>query len=59
MDNLTLLAIFITLLWFAVLAYYFYVSRQQRDIAEEIEELRDMLDRVDKNDPQNELQGKT
>ena len=43
MDNLVLIAIIIILLWLAAIGYYFYLSRQQRDLADEIQKLRDML----------------
>ncbi len=43
MDNLTLIALFIMVLWLAAIGYYFYTSRQQDTISKEIEELREML----------------
>jgi hypothetical protein len=43
LDNLYLLAAIIIILWLATLAYYFYTSRQQKDIQQEIEWLRDHL----------------
>jgi hypothetical protein len=47
LDNLALLGLLIILLWLVAYAYYFYVSRKQRDISAEIDELRDKLDRLD------------
>ena len=44
MNNIAILGLLITLLWLAAIAYYFYVSRQQREISNELEGLRDMLD---------------
>ena len=43
MDNLVLIAVIIIVLWLAAIGYYFYISRQQRDLADEIQKLRDML----------------
>jgi len=42
-DNLTLLALFIIVMWLAAIGFYFYTSRQQNTISEEIDELRTML----------------
>jgi hypothetical protein len=42
-DNLYLLAAIIILLWLGTLAYYFYTSRQHKEIQQEIEWLRDHL----------------
>lgn len=47
MDNLAFLGLFIILLWLVAYGYYFYVSRKQRDISSEIDELRDELDKLD------------
>ena len=43
-DNLMVVALIIIVLWLGAMAYYFYVSRQQRDLADEIEKLREQLD---------------
>ncbi len=43
MDNLTLVAILIIVLWLAAIGYYFYTSRQQDNISDELDELREML----------------
>lgn len=50
LDNLNLLAILIIALWAAAIAYYFYTSRQQKEIRKDLEQLRAMLDE-DKEDP--------
>jgi hypothetical protein len=43
LDNLTLIALFLIVLWLAVIGYYFYTSRQQSAISHEMDELREML----------------
>lgn len=43
MDNLVLIAVIIILMWLAAIGYYIYLSRQQRDLADEIRRLREML----------------
>jgi hypothetical protein len=43
LDNLNLLAIVIILLWLGSLAYYFYVSRQQKEIQKDVDWLREQL----------------
>jgi hypothetical protein len=43
LENLTLLAIIIILLWLASLTYYFYVSRQQKEIQKDVDWLREQL----------------
>jgi hypothetical protein len=43
LDNLYLLAAIIIVLWLATLAYYFYTSRQHKDIQKEIDWLRGRL----------------
>ena len=44
MDNLTLLAIIISIFWLAAIGYYLYVSGRQDEVSEEIEELGEALD---------------
>ncbi|MDX1615960.1 MAG: hypothetical protein R3300_16725 [Candidatus Promineifilaceae bacterium] len=44
LENLTLLAGLIIGLWIVAVGYYFYVSRKQKELSEEIDELREMLD---------------
>jgi preprotein translocase subunit YajC len=46
-DNLVLIAVVIMILWIGVLAYYLVTSRQQKDLQEDIESLREMLDKTD------------
>ena len=47
LENLALVAVVIIVLWLGAMAFYFYVSRQQRDLADEIEKLRDQLDEAE------------
>ena len=49
MDNLTLIALFIMLLWLVAIGYYFYTSRQQKTISQDLDELRDMLGNEDEH----------
>lgn len=44
MDNITLLGIVITVVWLIVIGYYFYTSRQQKGIIEEVDELRSLVE---------------
>lgn len=43
MDNLLLLAILIMAMWFGVMAFYFYTTKQQKPLRAEIEKLSQML----------------
>lgn len=43
LDNLTLIAIVIIVLWLAAFAFYMFTSRQQPRIEEELEALKEML----------------
>ena len=47
MDNFVLIAAIISVLWIATIAFYIYTVRQQRDIVENIDELRVKLDVVE------------
>jgi preprotein translocase subunit YajC len=47
LDNLVVVAIVIIVLWLGAMAFYFYVSRQQGDLADEIEKLREQLDEIE------------
>jgi hypothetical protein len=47
LSNITLLSILIIFIWLAAIAYYFYVSRQQSEIIDEIDDLREELDRLE------------
>ena len=44
MDNLVLVAVIIIILWLGVMGFYFYTSRQSRELEKEINELRAMLE---------------
>ena len=48
MENLTLLAIVIIVLWLGVLAFYLVSSRQQVDLQKEIEALDKQMDQLEK-----------
>lgn len=50
LENLTLLAIIIIVFWLGALGYYFYTSRQQSDIQDDLTSLRAKLDEFEKND---------
>jgi hypothetical protein len=45
LDNLTLVALFIILLWLIALVFYFRTLRRQRELADEIRRVRELLDR--------------
>lgn len=47
LDNLVVVAIVIIVLWLGAMAFYFYVSRQQSDLADEIEKLRQQLNEIE------------
>jgi Tfp pilus assembly protein PilO len=44
MDNLTLLAIIISIFWLAGIGYYLYVSGRQDELSKEVEELKETLE---------------
>jgi preprotein translocase subunit YajC len=46
-DNLIVVAIIVIVLWLGAMGYYFYVSRQQSELKEEIDKLREELDSTD------------
>jgi Zn-dependent protease with chaperone function len=46
-DSLIVVAILIIVLWLGAMAYYLFVSRQQSDLADEIEKLREQLDEIE------------
>ena len=48
-DNLTLLIIIIVALWVGAFGFYLYTSRQQKDIADELERLQKKLDEDEKH----------
>ncbi|MCI0395447.1 MAG: hypothetical protein L0332_04170 [Chloroflexi bacterium] len=47
-DNFTVLVVIIILLWMAGLGYYLVVSRRQKELSKDLEELRRMLDETGK-----------
>lgn len=47
LDNLLPVAIVIIILWLGLLAYNFYVSRQQNELGAEIDTLREQLDAIE------------
>jgi len=47
-ENLTLVIVIITVLWLGAYAYYLYTSRQQKNIADEVEQLQKKLDEAEK-----------
>ncbi|VAW41269.1 hypothetical protein MNBD_CHLOROFLEXI01-1303 [hydrothermal vent metagenome] len=49
-ENLLLLIIIIIVLWVGLYAYYWHTSRQQKDIADQIEQLRQKLDGAERED---------
>lgn len=52
MNNLALLGSGIVLLWIIALGFYFYTSRQQKSISEEIENVRELLEESEDNPEQ-------
>jgi Tfp pilus assembly protein PilO len=48
LNNLTVLGLLIIIMWLAALAYNFYVSGQQDDLAEDIDRLEKLLDNSEK-----------
>ncbi len=46
-DNLLVVALIIIVLWLGAMAYYFYVSRQQNELGDEIDKLREQLDALE------------
>lgn len=47
-ENLTLVIVLITVLWLGAYAFYLYTSRQQKNIADEVEQLEKRLDEAEK-----------
>lgn len=47
LDNLTILAVVIIVFWLGALAFYFYTSRQQRSIRDDLDALRGRLEELD------------
>lgn len=50
LENLTLLAVVIIVFWLGALAYYFYTSRQQTEIREDLDDLREKLNQLESKD---------
>ncbi|MCA9920318.1 MAG: hypothetical protein KC445_20320 [Anaerolineales bacterium] len=48
-ENLTLLIVIIALFWLGAFGFYMYTSRQQKNIAEDLDRLNNKLD---KSEPQ-------
>ena len=44
-ENLTLLIVIIALFWLGAFGYYLYTSRQQNNIADDLERLNKKLDK--------------
>jgi Tfp pilus assembly protein PilO len=49
-ENMLVIVIIVTIFWVGAFAYYFFLSRQQADIAEDIEKLQKQLDSTPQND---------
>ena len=49
-DNLLLVIIIIIVLWLGAYSYYWVSSRQQKDIVDQVEQLRQKLDEVERKD---------
>ncbi|MBK8901807.1 MAG: hypothetical protein IPM53_11525 [Anaerolineaceae bacterium] len=47
-ENLTLVIVLIAVLWLGAFAFYLYTSRQQKNIADEVEQLQKRLDEDEK-----------
>lgn len=50
LDNLTLLAILITVFWVGALLYYYRTTVRQDDIREDLDSLRQKLDELEGRD---------
>ena len=46
-ENLTLVIVLIAVLWFGAYAFYLYTSRQQKNIADEGEQMQKKLDEAE------------
>lgn len=47
LENLTYLAIIITIFWLGAIGFYFYTSRQQSEIQDDLASLRAKLDELE------------
>lgn len=52
LDNLSLIAIVLVVLWLAAFSFYMFTSRQQQKIEEELEALKKMLGPADSEMPE-------
>lgn len=48
-ENLTLVIVLIAVLWLGAYGYYLYTSRQQEEIADDLERLNKKLDEAEKD----------
>ncbi|MCL4867862.1 MAG: hypothetical protein KJ063_02740 [Anaerolineae bacterium] len=48
LENLTLVAVVIIIIWLGTLVFYLYTSRQHADLQNELEALEQQLDRLEK-----------
>ncbi|MBK7896195.1 MAG: hypothetical protein WAS33_01740 [Candidatus Promineifilaceae bacterium] len=49
-ENLTLLIVIIALFWLGAFGYYLYTSRQQNDIANDLDRLNKKLDKSERHE---------
>jgi hypothetical protein len=49
-ENLTVVVVLIVILWLGTYGYYLYTSRQQKEIADDLERLNKKLDEAEKRD---------
>lgn len=49
-ENLVTLVIIILILWVGAFGYYLYTSRQQREIVDQVEKLREKLNASEEKD---------
>lgn len=49
-DNLTLVIVLVAILWLGAYGFYLYTSRQQKEIADDLERLNKKLDEAEKHD---------
>lgn len=47
LENLVVVAVIIIVLWLGAMGYYMFVSRQQNDLADEIEKLKAQLENAE------------
>jgi hypothetical protein len=49
-ENLTVVVVLIVILWLGTYGYYLYTSRQQKEIADDLDRLNKKLDEAEKRD---------